>query len=225
MFNKSIILTAFLFLSACAATGVNNYKIPPEPNYNHSNFSPAYYKIKTPIQCVPHARKVSGIPIRGNAHTWWTQAAGKYQRSARPKVGAVMVLSKTKRLRYGHIAVVKRIVDSRNIEVEHANWGGTRSERAIIYTRMPVKDVSANNDWSRSRFWNYPSKSYGSIYPVSGFIYPNQYNKNLHQPVEVQLRGQHIIVPAPTAKPVVPRSMLSNPQGHLAPIPPLKPIY
>jgi len=134
--------------------------------------SPAYYKISEPIQCVPHARKVSGIPIRGNAHTWWTQAAGRYERSNRPIVGSVMVLSKTSRLRYGHVAVVKRVIDSRNIEVEHANWGGDRATRAIIYKRMPVKDVSTNNDWSRSRFWNYPSSTYGSVYPVSGFIYP-----------------------------------------------------
>ena len=30
-------------------------------------------------QCVPFARLVSGIQIFGDAWTWWSQAAGKYQ--------------------------------------------------------------------------------------------------------------------------------------------------
>lgn len=132
----------------------------------------SYYTVAQPIQCVPYARKVSGIPIRGNAHTWWTQASGRYERSNTPKVGSVMVLSKTSRLKYGHLAVVKRVINSRNIEVEHSNWGGDRATRSVVYKRMPVKDASANNDWSRARFFHYPSKTYGSVYPVSGFIYP-----------------------------------------------------
>jgi len=133
-----------------------------------------YYKIAQHIQCVPHARKVSGIPIRGDAHTWWPQAEGRYTRSKdTPKVGSVMVLSKTDRLKFGHVAVVKRVIDDRTIEVEHANWGGTLPERKIVYTRMPVKDTSDNNDWSRARFFNYPSGTFGRNYRVSGFILPN----------------------------------------------------
>ena len=135
---------------------------------------PAYYKIKDPIQCVSYAREVSGIPIRGDAHTWWYQAEGRYKRSSIPNAGAVLVLSRTSRLNYGHLAVVKNIIDSRTIEVAHSNWGGDRETRCVIYNEMPVKDVSPNNDWSQLRFWNYPSKSYGSIYPASGFIYPNE---------------------------------------------------
>ena len=130
-----------------------------------------YYTIKEPIQCVPYARKASGIPIRGDAHTWWWQAEGRYERGHIPKERAVMVLSKTSRLKYGHVAVVTRVIDSRNIEVEHANWGGDRKTRSIVYKSMPVKDVSSNNDWSKVRFWHYPSKTYGKVYSVSGFIY------------------------------------------------------
>jgi surface antigen len=134
-----------------------------------------FYKIPKQVQCVPHARDVSGIQIRGNAHTWWDQAEGKgYKRGKKPKKGAVFVLSNTSRLKYGHVSVVKNIVDSRKIEVEHANWGGTMSERCIVYRYMPVQDVSKNNDWSLVRFWNYPSKSYGSLYKGDGFIYPKK---------------------------------------------------
>ena len=155
----------FLFLSATLVvllTGCSTLSIPG---------SAPYYKLKKPIQCVPYAREASGIPIRGDAHTWWRQAAGRYERGNVPKVGAVMVLSKTERLQYGHLAVVTRVVNSRNIEVEHANWGGDRRTRSIVYKAMPVKDTSANNDWSRARFWHYPSETYGSVYPTSGFIY------------------------------------------------------
>ena len=46
-----------------------------------------YYTIAKQKQCVPHAREVSGIPIRGNAHTWWGQAEGKYVRNDMPQPG------------------------------------------------------------------------------------------------------------------------------------------
>lgn len=131
----------------------------------------SFYKIPKQIQCVPHARAVSGVTIFGNAHTWWGQAKGKYNRGALPRVGAVMVLSKTSRLKHGHLAVVKRVVNSRKIEVEHVNWGGDMKTRKIVYKAMPVIDSSKNNDWSSARFWHYPSSTYGSVYPVSGFIY------------------------------------------------------
>jgi len=41
-------------------------------------------------QCVPFARLMSGIQIFGDAHTWWSQAAGRYQRGYTPKAGAVL---------------------------------------------------------------------------------------------------------------------------------------
>lgn len=132
-----------------------------------------YYPIKKQVQCVPYARQASGIEIYGDAHTWWHQAQGKnYQRGFKPQVGAVLVLSKTSRLRYGHLAVVKEVVDSRTIRVEHVNWGGDPKTRKVVYKSMPVRDVSRNNDWSQLRFWHYASSTYGSVYKASGFIYP-----------------------------------------------------
>lgn len=135
------------------------------------NATPAFYPIKKIKQCVAHAREVTGIPIFGDAHTWWYQADGRYEKGSMPRINSILVLSKTSRLKYGHLAVVKRVVDKRTIEVEHSNWGGTRNERCIVYTRMPVKDVSPANNWSQLRFWNYPSETFGSIYPAQGFIY------------------------------------------------------
>ena len=57
-------------------------------------------------QCAPYAREVSGIQIRGNANTWWGQAAGRYERGHAPKVGAVLSFESTRRMRVGHVAMV-----------------------------------------------------------------------------------------------------------------------
>ncbi len=132
-----------------------------------------FHTVPVAMQCVPYAREESGIPIRGDAHTWWDQADGQYGRGAQPKVGAVMVLSKTPRLSYGHVAVVKKVVSKRLIEVAHSNWGSDKASRCIVYENMPVKDVSKNNDWSEAEFLDYPSNTFGRPYAVSGFIYQN----------------------------------------------------
>lgn len=121
-------------------------------------------------QCVTYARHVSAIEIRGNAHTWWEQADGVYARGSTPVVGSVMVLPSHGRMRLGHVAMVSEIVDAREIRIDHANWSG----RGVVESRAMVRDVSANNDWSRVKVW------YGRIgalglteYPVAGFIYPD----------------------------------------------------
>lgn len=158
-----VLSCALAFLSACSSTSTR------------SNFSNAYvagHSISKPISCVPYARDVSGVPIRGDAHTWWYQAEGQYGRGHVPRVGAIYVLSKSSRLRYGHLSVVTRVLNPRTIEVTHSNWGSNRATRSVVYKRMRVEDVSATNDWSRARFWNKDINAYGLPYEASGFIYP-----------------------------------------------------
>jgi hypothetical protein len=71
----------------------------------------------------------------------------------------------------GHVAVVSKVLNSREIVVDHANW---LNERAI-HRDTPVRDVSKNNDWSAVRVWYTPGKQYGAgVYPSHGFIYPEQ---------------------------------------------------
>ena len=124
-----------------------------------------------PLQCVPYARAVSGISIRGDAWTWWHTAKGRYRRGAMPMVGAVLVLKRTRRLRLGHIAVVRRIIGEREILVDQANW----LNRGRIHLAIPVRDVSAGNDWSAVRVWFVPGGGYGAgTYPAQGFIYPSR---------------------------------------------------
>lgn len=128
---------------------------------------------KKPTQCVPYAREVSGLRIFGDAHTWWRQAANMgLERGTQPHEGSVLVLKKGKKLSLGHVAVVKRVLSNREMDVTHSNWGNNTKKRSFIYESMRVRDVSPNNDWSQLRFWNKYSNAYGSIYPNHGFIYP-----------------------------------------------------
>ena len=131
---------------------------------------PAIVRGKRPLQCVPYARELSKIALRGNAWTWWKKAEGRYERGSAPRPGAVLVLSKTRRLRYGHLAVVAEVRSSREIIVHQANW----LNRGRIHRYTPVRDVSKNNDWSVVRVWYTPGRQMGSgHYPAYGFIYPD----------------------------------------------------
>jgi hypothetical protein len=121
------------------------------------------------LQCVPFARRASGVSIYGDAHTWWRQAAGRYPRSASPAPGSVMVVRVYDDGGRGHVAVVTRVESSRVILVDHANW----LNRGEISIGVPVLDVSPQNDWSEVRVWHIPGGHWGGrVYTVEGFIHP-----------------------------------------------------
>ena len=128
---------------------------------------PTVVKSVRRIFCVEYARLRSGIAIFGDAKTWWEKARGLYAEGAAPLPGAVMVFAETKKMKRGHVAVVTRIVSSREIRVDHANW----RRDGNIYLNTPVMDVSAANDWSQVRVWDTPDGQLGSrTYPVKGFV-------------------------------------------------------
>lgn len=116
------------------------------------------------VWCVPFARNVSGMDIHGDARTWWGQAAGSYDRSHQPEVGAVMNFRPTSGMPLGHVAVVSKVISAREILVDHANW-----HRDRVSIGMAVIDVSRNNDWSKVRVESRPD-TFGQVYPVYGFI-------------------------------------------------------
>ncbi|PNU01822.1 CHAP domain-containing protein [Novosphingobium guangzhouense] len=121
------------------------------------------------LQCVPYARDHSGIEIHGNARTWWKQANGSYDRGSMPKVGAVMAMSASRAMPLGHVAVVSKIVDTRHILIDQANWAGP----GVIEHDVLVEDASNDGDWSEVRVWYAPANAMGArLNPVSGFIYP-----------------------------------------------------
>lgn len=118
-------------------------------------------------QCVPFARRESGVEIYGNANTWWQQAQHHYQTQATPEEGSVLVLEGYGTTSRGHVAVVREIVSPRLIIVDHANW----LNRGEITRDVPVMDVSEAGDWSEVRVWYVPSRQWGArTYNVQGFI-------------------------------------------------------
>ncbi len=171
-----------VLVSACSAAGERLAAVPAAPRAAsvdapriaapRTRKGPASRIVaaRRPLQCAPYARTVSHIPIRGDAWTWWRQAAGRFARSRRPDAGAVLVLRRTRRLRYGHVAVVRRVLGAREIVVDHANW----LNRGRIHLNTRVRDVSAKNDWSAIRVWYTPGDRLGTrVYPAYGFVHPN----------------------------------------------------
>ena len=81
---------------------------------------------------------------------------------------------RTSRLPQGHVAVVARVVSSREIRVDHANWG-SGSGKGRVARDQPVLDVSPGNDWSLVRIWHPRLGDYGtSHWPAYGFIHPRR---------------------------------------------------
>jgi len=163
-----------LFLQGC---GLTRFSDENATGYRHFSRE----------ECVPYARRVSGIEIYGDAYTWWNQAAGIYPRGNVPAPGAVLVLAKTNRLKHGHLAVVSNTLSAREIMVTHTNWGDDWLSRRVTYESLRVNDVSPRNDWTSVRFWNHEINAYGAPYPAYGFIYKSQ-----PAPVATQA-----VVPAP----------------------------
>jgi len=120
----------------------------------------------TRVWCVPFARTLSGVQIRGNAKEWWGKARGHYDRGRTPAPAAVMSFKATRKNPNGHVAVVSKVISQREVLVSHANWNRNR-----VSIDMVAVDVSPKNDWSSVRLESVPGQL-GSVYPVNGFIYP-----------------------------------------------------
>lgn len=121
------------------------------------------------IQCVAFARSASDVQLSGNAGNWWSNAAGVYDRGNAPEPNSVLSFRSTRKMPYGHVAVVTKVIDSRTVIIDQSHW----AQRGISRD-TPVIDVSPNNDWTAVRVATNGDKSnFGSIYPTHGFIYPN----------------------------------------------------
>lgn len=133
----------------------------------------------TALQCVPYARIVSGVAIRGDALTWWDQAEGAYKRGHSPRRGAVLAFRPNGSMTLGHVAVVSKVVDARHVLIRHANW----SVPGAIEEDVPAIDVSADGDWSEVRVWHSPTGQMGArTNPTFGFIYPARAHLNDFSP-------------------------------------------
>lgn len=125
------------------------------------------------IQCVPYAREVSGLQLKGDAWQWWNAAAGIYERGRTPREGGVLVFARQGKMRHGHVSVVTRVVSNRVILVDHANWAPIRSTgRGEVTTNVSVIDTSPKNDWSQVRVWYAAVGDYGHrVYRTDGFVW------------------------------------------------------
>jgi len=122
------------------------------------------------LSCVPFARRDSGIALAGNAWQWWGHAAGVYARGHVPAIGSVLAFRANPRMRLGHVAVVSRIINAREVEIDHANWWGPGMHGGVAHN-VPVVDVSEANDWTAVRVGLGRSGEFGAVYPTYGFIY------------------------------------------------------
>ena len=106
-----------------------------------------YYARGGGLQCVTYARGATGIELSGNAANWWDNAAGLYARGNAPESGSVLNFRANGRMHMGHVAVVSDVVNSRLIEIDHANWAGPGAVRGGVSHGIRVVDVSDSNDW------------------------------------------------------------------------------
>ena len=127
------------------------------------------------IQCAPYAREISGIEIYGDARTWWTQAHDRYETGNLPREGAVMAFRPHRSMQLGHVATVSRVLDSRRVLLDHANWSPIDGKRGQVEKDVLAIDVSPNNDWSEVRVWYAPIADLGKTpWPIEGFIYADK---------------------------------------------------
>jgi hypothetical protein len=182
VFNRISVLAVAALISACATTHKSATYGAPTPRTATASHAPSnvpaftgmeprVVATKKPLQCVPYARRETGVEIYGNANTWWAKAAGKYRRDRTPAPGTVMAFRGSPENPHGHVAVVREVRSSRILIVDHANWLG----RGEVTVATPIIDISPRNDWSQVRVWFIPGDQWGArTFKIAGFIYPER---------------------------------------------------
>jgi hypothetical protein len=143
-------------------------------------------------QCVTYARSISDFSIRGNAHTWWHQAEGRFERGNTPEVGAVLAFRSSRAMRMGHVGIVREVVSDRELILDHANW----SRRGGVERNARAIDVSAAGDWSAVRV-TYGDSMGTRVNPTYGFIYARGGEERAAPPVQfaqVQAQPQRAVL-------------------------------
>merc|ERR1711916_108030 len=88
-----ILLALLLATAACTTTERMDGALDPERQELAFMAAKSLREQGKRVWCVPYARNLSGIEIRGNARTWWAQAGEKSRKGHEPEVGAVMAFS------------------------------------------------------------------------------------------------------------------------------------
>ena len=155
----------------------------------------------TYLWCVPYARRISHIDLVGDAFLWWAEASGRYARGSQPESGAILAFRAISQMPLGHVAVVSRVINNREVLVDQANWVHNRITRNIR-----IVDVSPTNSWTDVRVEKRDGKL-GDPYPTYGFIYD-------HSPSDMVIARQDAGIEVAEAPRVNPIS-LSAPHRNL----------
>lgn len=123
------------------------------------------------IDDVAYVKSVTGIAIPGEAWTWWDGSNGRYARGHRPMQTAVLVFRQQQNLPAGHLAIVTKVLSSREVRISHADWASTWATRGRITGNVPVLDVSRANDWTQVRLWYGDHGTVDNVYDTYGFVY------------------------------------------------------
>lgn len=162
-----------------------------------------YVSHATYLWCVPYAREISHIDLTGDAFLWWAEASGRYARGSQPEVGAVMAFRSSPRIPLGHVAVVTRVINNREVLVDQANWVPNQITRNV-----PVTDISPENNWTDVEVQTRAGKM-GVPYPAYGFIYD-------HSPDNLVVASAHDNAEGEVAEaPQVQKITLSAPHRNL----------
>ena len=124
------------------------------------------------VDCVQYVKSSSNFDLSGNAWSWWSHAAGLYERGNEPRLGAVLVFDRTRRMPAGHVALVSGIIDDDTVLIDHANWSATGGGDGRVRRGVLAVDCSVHHDWSAVCVWNAEFQSFGHPYAIAGFIYP-----------------------------------------------------
>jgi surface antigen len=149
------------------------------------------------ISCVPFARAESGIVLTGNAATWWDEAEGRYARGSAPEAGSVLNFRANAAMHLGHVAVVKDVLNARQIDIDQANWWGPGGGHGVVSRDISVIDVSPHNDWTAVRVALGHSGAFGSVYPTYGFIYQRPDGSAAAPQQYAAVDGTSVLNPAP----------------------------
>ena len=145
------------------ALGREDHVIPASKRHGRRLYH--YVSHSTYLWCVPYARRISHVDLVGDAFLWWAEASGRYARGARPEQGAVLAFHATAQMPLGHVAVVSRVINSREVLVDQANWVHNQISRNVR-----VVDISRDNNWTDVEVQT-TAGTMGVPYPTYGFIY------------------------------------------------------
>jgi len=156
--SGGVALSMMKFKSAVCALAVTFGLFAGAPAQAQSSF----------LQCAPFARQISGIQLFGRAASWWNEALGRYARGTLPQVGAILSFAASRAMPAGHVAMVSKILNAREVLLTHANW----SYRGGVERNVRAVDVSPAGDWSQVKVWYGPIGDLGQRpNHANGFIY------------------------------------------------------